>query len=302
MLREIQDEIVRLKKENDVAILAHSYQTTDILEIADYTGDSFRLSELAADLPQKNVVMCGVRFMGETVKLLSPEKRVFMPVDNAVCPMAEQIPPQRVAEFKKENPDYAVVAYINTTAELKAVCDVCVTSSSALKIVSALPNRNILFIPDKNLGGFVKSKLPEKNVVVWDGCCPVHDAVTEAECLEAISKNPGMKLLMHPELPYDVIKHGDVIGSTADILKYAQSHDEDCIIGTEKAISDFLKTQNPKHRYPLLSKKLICPDMKLITLVDVLKAVKGEADELILPDNLMKSARKPIDEMIKLGK
>lgn len=302
MLKDIQEKIIRLKKENGAAILAHSYQTPDILEIADYTGDSFKLSELAATLENKTVIVCGVRFMAETIKLLSPQKKVLLPVFEATCPMAEQISPQRVIDFKKENPDFIVVAYINTTAELKAVCDVCVTSSSALKIVSSLKSRNILFIPDRNLGGYIKAQLPQKNIVLWDGFCPVHDSVTEADCKEIKARYPSLKILMHPELPAEVLKYGDVIGSTAAILDYALSHDENCVIGTEKSISDFLKLKKTQYSYPMLSKKLICPDMKLISIADVLSALENGGYEVTLSDGLMEKARRPIDEMIRLGK
>lgn len=302
MLKDIQEKIIRLKKENGTAILAHSYQTPDILEIADYTGDSFKLSELAATLENKTVIVCGVRFMAETIKLLSPQKKVLLPVFEATCPMAEQISPQRVIDFKKENPDFTVVAYINTTAELKAVCDVCVTSSSALKIVSSLKSRNILFIPDRNLGGYIKAQLPQKNIVLWDGFCPVHDSVSETDCKEIKARYPSLKILMHPELPAEVLKYGDVIGSTAAILDYALSHDENCVIGTEKSISDFLKLKNPQYSYPMLSKKLICPDMKLISIADVLSALENGGYEVTLSDELMEKARRPIDEMIRLGK
>lgn len=302
MLRELQDKITALKKEKNIAILAHSYQAPEILEIADFTGDSYKLSVIAKELKNQTVVMCGVRFMAETLKMLSPEKTVILPVSAATCPMAEQISPERVLEFKKQNPSFKVVAYINTTAALKAVCDVCVTSSSALKIVAALDAVNILFIPDKNLGSYVKSKLPNKNIVLWDGCCPIHNAVTEQECLEAKILYPKAKLLMHPELPLEVLKHGDVIGSTAAIIDYALENDGEFIIGTEKSIADFLKLKKPNNKYYLLSKKLMCPDMRITTLSDVYDAMAGiGGEEITLDSELMQAARKPIDEMIKLG-
>lgn len=302
MLRELQDKITALKKEKNIAILAHSYQAPEILEIADFTGDSYKLSVIAKELKNQTVVMCGVRFMAETLKMLSPEKTVILPVAAATCPMAEQISPERVLEFKKQNPSFKVVAYINTTAALKAVCDVCVTSSSALKIVAALDAVNILFIPDKNLGSYVKSKLPNKNIVLWDGCCPIHNAVTEQECLEAKILYPKAKLLMHPELSLEVLKHGDVIGSTAAIIDYALENDGEFIIGTEKSIADFLKLKKPNNKYYLLSKKLMCPDMRITTLSDVYDAMAGiGGEEITLDSELMQAARKPIDEMIKLG-
>ncbi|MBS7175070.1 quinolinate synthase NadA [Massiliimalia timonensis] len=302
MLRTLQDQIIQLKKEQDIAILAHSYQSPDILEIADCKGDSYALSVAAEKLSQQTVVMCGVRFMAETVKILSPEKKVILPVTDATCPMAEQITPERVLQFKEEHPDYQVVAYVNTTAQLKAVCDVCVTSSSALNIVKNMEAKNILFIPDKNLGSYVKANVPDKNIVLWDGCCPVHNSVTEAECLAAKQAYPNAKLLMHPELPADVLQYADVVGSTADILKYARQSDEDCIIGTEKSIADTLKLEKPGCHYHLLSKKLMCPDMRVTTLADILKAMKGEGGDVIeLDETIRKNAKRAIDEMIRLG-
>ncbi len=301
-LSELQQKITRLKKEKDIAVLAHSYQTADILEIADQTGDSFKLSTAAMELSQKTVLMCGVRFMADTVKLLSPEKTVILPAAEATCPMAEQISPERVYAFKEEHPTYKVVAYINTTTELKAAADVCVTSSSALKIVSRLPENDILFIPDKNLGSYLQKQLPEKNILLWDGCCPVHNAVTEDECRKAVAAHPGAKVLMHPELPAQVLQYADVVGSTADILKYALEHEEDCIIGTERSVRDYLALMRPQQNFYLLSKQLICADMRMTTLTDVYHAMLGECGERIeLQPETARLAKHAIEEMLRLG-
>lgn len=302
MIKELQESILNLKKQNKCVILAHSYQSTDILEIADYKGDSYQLSVVASKLDCDTVIMCGVRFMAETLKMLSPEKRVVLPNPDATCPMAEQISPERVLEFKAAHPTYRVVAYVNTTAELKAVSDVCVTSSSAVKIVSAIPENDILFIPDKNLGSYVKMMLPEKNIELWDGCCPVHNSVTVEDCMAAKAQHPNAKVLMHPEIPADVLCLADMSGSTAAILDYALKTDDECIIGTEKAIADYLNAVKPEGRFYLLSKKLMCPDMRITTLMDVYRALKGEGgEEIVMSDQLIQAARKPIDEMIRLG-
>lgn len=302
-LTELQKKVLDYKKEKNIAILAHSYQSLDILEIADCTGDSFKLSTAAAGLPQKTVVMCGVRFMADTVKLLSPEKTVLLPAAEATCPMAEQISPERVRQFKTEHPDFKVVAYINTTTELKAEADVCVTSSSALQIVSGLEADNILFIPDKNLGAYIKAQLPEKNILLWDGYCPVHNAVTVEECKAAVEAHPQATVLMHPELPQEILQFADVIGSTADIIKYALEHEEDCIIGTERSVRDYLCMMRPERRYDMLSKHLICPDMRMVTLKDVYQAMLGQGgEEIKLVHETGKLAKKAIDEMIRLGK
>lgn len=302
MLRDLQDEICRLKRETDTAILAHSYQSTDILEVADLTGDSYALAVKARDLPQKNLVMCGVQFMAETLKMLSPEKRVLLPVASATCPMAEQIAPERVRAFKAAHPEYKVVAYINTTAALKAECDVCVTSSSALKIVAALEERDILFIPDRNLGGYVKKQLPEKNILLWDGCCPIHDSVTEQDVLAAKAAHPNAKFLMHPELPAEVLRYGDVIGSTAEIIRYALEQGGECVIGTEKSIADYLNLKLPEGRFYPMTKKLMCPDMRITSLSDVCAAITGRGGaEITMDAQLIARAKKPIEEMIRLG-
>lgn len=302
MIREVQDKIIALKKEKNIAILAHSYQSTDILEIADFKGDSYQLSVIAQDLDCDTIIMCGVRFMAETLKMLSPEKKVILPVKSATCPMAEQITPERVIEFKKQNPNFKVVAYINTTAELKAVCDVCVTSSSALKIVENIDSNDILFIPDKNLGSFIKKSLPHKNIVLWDGYCPVHNAVTVDDCINAKKAYPNAKILMHPELPKEVLAYADVVGSTSAIINYALENDDECIIGTEKSIADYLNLIKPTGKFYQLSKKLMCPDMRITTITDVYKAMLGEAgEEIILDEQLRLNAKKPIDEMISLG-
>lgn len=302
MIREVQDSILKLKKEKNLAILAHSYQSTDILEIADFRGDSYQLSVIAQTLDCDTIIMCGVRFMAETLKMLSPEKKVILPVEVATCPMAEQISPQRVLEFKKQNPTYKVVAYINTTAELKAVCDVCVTSSSALKIVGNLDTNDILFIPDKNLGSYIKEQLPHKNIVLWDGCCPIHDSITVEECLEAKKRYPNAKVLMHPELPKEILAFADLVGSTSAIINYALEHDDECIIGTEKSIADYLSLVKPEGKFHPLSKNLMCPDMRITTITDVYKAMLGAGgEEIILDEQLRLDAKKPIDEMIRLG-
>jgi len=240
--------------------------------------------------------------MAKTIKMLSPEKKVILPVSIATCPMAEQISPERVIAFKKQNPNYKVVAYINTTSELKAVCDVCVTSSSALKIVDSLPEKDILFIPDKNLGGYIKKQLPHKNILLWEGFCPIHNAVTVRNCIDAKKAHPNAKFLMHPELPEEILAYADMIGSTSAIINYAIEHDEECVIGTEKSIADYLSLMKPEGKFYQLSKKLMCPNMRITTLSDVYRALTGDGgEEIILEEQLRLDAKKPIDEMIRLG-
>lgn len=303
MVRDIQDEIIRLKKEKDICILAHSYQSHDILEVADFTGDSYQLSVKAKTAPQSTILMCGVRFMAETVKMLSPQKKVVLSSPIAGCPMAEQIGPEEVAAFKKEHPEYTVVAYINTTTALKTQCDVCVTSSSAVKIVGNIENDHILFLPDQNLGQFVKERFPEKDIVLMDGSCPVHAAVSGREAQQSKRLHPGAKLLVHPECVPAVLKEADFIGSTAAIMDYAKnSGEKEFIIGTEISIAEHLQHECPDKTFYLMSKDLICPNMKATTLVDVLRCVQGAGGETIeLSEETIAQAVKCIDKMIELG-
>ncbi len=302
-IKEIQDEILRLKKENDICILAHSYQAHEILEIADFTGDSYALSKQAASVANKTVIMCGVRFMAETVKMLSPEKKVILSCPEAGCPMAEQMDKEMIESVKKMYDGYTVVAYINTTAELKTICDVCVTSSSAVKIVKAIENPNILFIPDCNLGAYVAGQIPEKNIKLLQGGCPVHAAVTLTEAEKAKALHPDAKLLVHPECRPAVVELADYAGSTSGIMEYAKNSDKkEFIIGTENSIAEHLQYECPEKNFYPLSKQLICPNMKATTLVDVLKCVRGEGgEEILMSDETISQARKCIDKMIELG-
>lgn len=303
MIRDLQEEILRLKKENDVCILAHSYTAHEILEVADFSGDSYALSVRAKSAPQKTVLMIGVRFMAETVKILSPEKTVLLSHPDAGCPMAEQMDKAMIEAARAETPGCAVVAYINTTAALKTVCDVCVTSSSAVKIVKQMPQKDILFIPDCNLGSFVQAQVPEKNIRLLQGGCPIHTSVCEQEAIDAKKRYPNAPLLVHPECKPEVVRHADYVGSTAGIMEYAKKSDSrEFIIGTEMSIAEHLSYACPDKRFYPLSKKLICPDMKLSTLTDVYNAVAGNGgEEIVLDDETIRKARVCIDAMIALG-
>lgn len=302
-IQKIQEEIMRLKKEKDVCILAHSYQSREIVEIADFTGDSFQLSVQASKAPQSTVVMCGVRFMAETVKILSPEKRVLLANANAGCPMAEQMDKELIENVKAQYPDYTVVAYINTTAELKTVCDVCVTSSSAVNIVKKLPEKNILFIPDCNLGDYVAKKIPEKNFKLLHGGCPIHARVSADEVKAARAAHPEAIVLVHPECTPDVLSLADYIGSTSAIMDYAEKSDaKEFIIGTEISIAQHLSYRCPDKFFYPLSKNLICPNMKMTSLIDVYHTLTGDAaEEITLDDQTITKARVCIDRMIELG-
>ena len=302
-VREMQDEIIRLKKENDVCILAHAYMSQSIIEVADYVGDSFGLSQRAKEVPQKNILMCGVKFMGETVKILSPEKKVFVSNEDATCPMAHQMDPELLTQMKEMYPDYTVVAYINTTAKLKTLCDVCVTSSAAAKIVKNIDNDNILFIPDCNLGDYISKQVPEKNIKLVQGGCPTHVRMTVHDVEKAKKRHPNAKLLVHPECLPAVTSMADYVGSTTGIVNYVkESSDKEFIIGTENSIVEHLQFDcSEKKIYPL-SKDCVCHNMKLTTLADVYECVKNKnGKEIVLSEDIINGARRSIDKMLELG-
>ena len=300
---QLQQEIIKLKNEKDVCILAHSYQAHEICEIADFTGDSFKLSVDASKVENKTILMCGVRFMAETCKILSPEKRVILAQPIAGCAMADQMDRELIAQVKEQYPDYTVVAYINTTAELKTICDVCVTSSSAVKIVNNIDNKDILFIPDCNLGAFVAAQCPDKNIKLLNGGCPIHACVTADEVRKVKAQYPDAELLVHPECVPAVCEMADYVGSTSGIINYAERSDKkEFIIGTEISIAEHLQYACPDKTFHILSLKLICPNMKATTLVDVCNCLKGcGGEEIVLDDDTIRDARRCIDEMIRLG-
>lgn len=303
-VRELQDEIIRLKKEKNICILAHAYQRQDIWDVADYIGDSFGLSRQAAEVEAKTVIMCGVRFMAETVKILSPNKTVYLANPIAGCPMADQMDAELIAQMKADTPDYTVVAYINTTAELKTVCDVCVTSSSAVKIIRNIPNDKILFIPDCNLGDWVAKQVPEKELKLVHGGCPTHLRMTKRDVERARTQYPDAEILMHPECHPSIVALADFVGSTTEIMSYAEKGTKkEYIIGTENSIVEHLQFKCPEKRFYPLSKDCVCHNMQATTLVDVYNAVKGiGGEEIVMSDELITSSRKCIDEMLRLGK
>ena len=301
---EIIKKIVSEKEKRGIKILAHTYQIPDIIDLADVTGDSFKLAEAAKEIDCDKVIVCGVRFMAESVKILSPEKTVVLASPEATCPMAEQIAPERIKRFKEENPDVAVCAYINTTAALKEEADVCVTSSSAVKICKNIENDKILFIPDKNLGSFVAKALPEKEFILLDGCCPVHNQLTAEDVIAAKTAHPDALFAVHPEAPAEVVALADYVGATSGIIDFCLNKTEkEVIIGTECGVWEYLSLHYPERKfYQLAPEKLICKDMKYTDLNALLAAVIGEGGEEIeiAEENRMK-AKKSIDEMLRLG-
>ncbi len=304
MTQLIQERILRLKQEKNACILAHCYQTHDILEVADYVGDSFGLAQNASKTDCSTVIMCGVRFMAETVKILSPEKRVLLPKAEAGCPMAEQLDPEMLRQLQAAYPDYATVAYINTTAELKTLCDVCVTSSSAIKIIRNMDAEKILFIPDCNLGDYISKQVPEKQFQLIHGGCPTHVRMTRDDVLRARAAHPNALLLVHPECRPQVTEMADFVGSTTEIMHYAENSDaREFIIGTENSIVQHLGISHPEKLFYALSKDCVCHNMKVTTIADVLHCLEGtDGEEILLEESVRLRAKKSIDEMIRLGK
>lgn len=299
----MKEQILKLKKEKNAVILAHYYAPAEAQEIADYVGDSFYLAKIAKKSTADIIVFCGVSFMGESAKILNPDKKVLMPDLTADCPMAHMVAKGRIEEMRKQYPDLAVVCYINSTAELKCKSDVCVTSSNAVKIVKALPNKNIFFIPDRNLGRYVAAQVPEKNIIVNDGCCPIHAAITKEQLLAQKQKHPAAPILIHPECEPELLRISDFIGSTAELIAYAASSPlEEFIVCTEDGVDHKLITDNPQKRFYYPQPSPCCTDMKLNTLQNILSVLQNEKNEVLLDSEVAKGAWKPLDRMLELGR
>lgn len=295
-------EIQQLKKEKNAVILAHYYVNDELQALADYVGDSFYLAKVAKKTTADVLVFCGVSFMGESAKLLNPEKTVLMPDAEADCPMAHMAQVEKILEYRRKYENLAVVCYINSTAELKSYSDVCVTSSNAVKIVKALPNKNIFFIPDGNLGRFVAEQIPEKNIILNDGYCPIHKNITAAGVQEKKNRYPKALVLAHPECGEEVLALADYVGSTAEMIQFAkESACTEFIICTEEGVSYRLREDNPGKKFYFGGDSL-CHDMKRNTLEKVLHVLKTGENEVKLPKELSAGAVAPLDKMLELAK
>ena len=296
-------DIKRLKQERNAVILAHYYQTGDIQDIADYVGDSYGLSKLAKDTDADVIVFCGVAFMAETAKILSPQKSVLLPAPDAGCPMADMVTPEDVLALRARYPDAAVACYVNSSSDVKAVSDVCVTSSNAVGIVRALRQTQVIFVPDQNLGRYVAGQLPEKEIILHPGFCTVHHRLTAQEADAAKRLHPGAPLLAHPECTQAVLERADFIGSTAQILQHAAQADEsEFIIATEEGILHELHKQNPGKTFHLLTNKLTCVNMKKTRMRDVRDALLYMQYPVMLEEAVMLKARHSLDRMLELAK
>lgn len=299
----MKDTIEQLKQAKNAVILAHYYAPGEVQEIADFVGDSFYLAKVAKQSNADVIVFCGVRFMGESAKILNPNKKVLMPDLTADCPMAHMVAPGIIEEMRNKYDDLAVVCYINSTAELKCKSDVCVTSSNAVKIVKALTNKNIFFIPDRNLGSFVAAQVPEKNIILNNGCCPIHAKITAEQASEERKKHPEAEILTHPECDASVIAISDYIGSTADIISYAKaSGKKEFIICTEDGVDHKLITDNPDKRFYYPNPHPCCTDMKFNTLENLLSVLQKEDKEVFVEDSVRIGALKPLEKMLELAK
>ncbi len=295
--------INRMKKEQNAVIVAHSYQVDDVQEIADIVGDSFALSQYCASSDADTIVFCGVHFMAESAKILSPEKTVLLPEINAGCPMADMVTAEALREAKKKYPGAAVVCYINSSAEVKAECDVCCTSSNALSVIRSIDKKDILFVPDKNLGSYVANMCPEKNIILWEGYCITHHKIRTSEVLESKRLHPDAILLVHPECQPEIQQLADFVGSTKQIIDYAKTFEHDkFIIGTEMGVLYQLKKDSPNKTFYMMSTGLICPNMKKTSLQSVHDALALKRYEINLDKDIIERAAHSLNKMLEVAK
>lgn len=303
MVITMRERIEQLKKEKDIVILAHYYVDGEVQEIADLVGDSYFLAKKATEVSQQNILFCGVSFMGESAKILNPGKRVIMADEFADCPMAHMVDIAKIQQVREQYPDVAVVCYVNSTAEIKAYSDVCVTSSNALRVVQSLPNKHIFFIPDNNLGRYFSTLVPEKEFIFNDGFCHVHTSIHRENVEEAKKLHPNAPVLTHPECTADVLEISDFIGSTSEILDYATKSDaKEFIICTEMGIFFELEQKNPDKRFYSVGHRQFCPNMKKITLEKVVRAMEEMEPEVTMDEELRVKANAPLVKMLELAK
>jgi len=291
-----------LKKKHNAIILAHNYQIPEVQDIADLIGDSLDLAKKATKTDAKNIIFCGVLFMAESAKILNPDKNVIIPDINAKCPMAQMVDPRKLEQLKKENPDAEVVAYINTTAEIKALSDICCTSSNGEKVVKNLSADKIIFLPDRNLGAYVQRFVTDKEMILWPGMCPTHHKIRKEQIMKLKKKHPNAEILVHPECRPEIIDIADHAFSTNGMVNYAKKSDsEEFIIGTEKDLCYRLgKEISDKTFYPV--KSAICPNMKKINLEKVLNSLETLEPKVRISDEIMKKAKKPLQRMMDVGR
>lgn len=299
---KLAEEIIKLAKSKNAIILAHNYQRPEIQDVADFTGDSLELSIKARDCKEDIIIFCGVHFMAETAKILSPHKKVIIPRPDAGCPMADMVTKESLLAEKSKYPDYKIVTYVNSPAEVKAISDTCCTSANAIKVVENIDSDKIFFVPDKNLGHYV-SRFVKKQFLLWNGFCPTHQRLTVEDIKRKKDEFPDAKVLVHPECRPEVIDMADKALSTSGIIKFCKEDDSNIfIIGTEEGIIHRLKKENPDKTFILASDKLICPNMKLTTLEDVYNSLISLTSEITLSDEIIINAKKSLRRMYELTK
>ena len=302
-MNELISKIKELKKKKNAVVLAHCYQNIEIDDVADYVGDSLYLSQRAKETDADIIVFAGVYFMAQTAKLLSPNKKVLLPRLESGCRMADMIDLEQIKEFKSKHPGIPAVCYINSTAEVKSECDMCCTSSNAIKIVKSMGAKEILFLPDTYLGKWVEQKLEDVKVTTYPGFCPTHLQIKPQDILDAREKHPNAKVLAHPECHQEVTKLADYVGSTTGIMKYAiESSDKEFIIATEKGVVERLQRDYPDKKFILIKENIICPNMKWHTLQDIYNALDKEQHEITVEEQIAKKAVECIDKMLKISK
>jgi len=295
----ITDEIVRLKKEKQAVIIVHNYQRPEVQDLGDFIGDSLGLARQAARTDARMIVFCGVRFMAETAKILSPEKKVLLPREDAGCPMADMITAEELAALKKQYPDAAVVSYVNTNADVKAESDVCCTSANAVEILKNLEAERIIFVPDRNLASYCQ-RFVDKEIIPWNGYCYVHQRISLREVRAAKEKYPHAPFLAHPECTPDVIDAADEVLSTSGMVRFAgESEAQTFIIGTEEGLIYRLTKENPGKRFLAAGTAKICVNMKLTSLDDVYNALLTEKPAITVPEEIRIKAKKALDRMIR---
>lgn len=300
-IKELSEKILRLKEEKNALILAHYYQRLEIQQVADFFGDSFELAKRAKNAENELIIFCGVSFMAESAKILNPTKKVVLPRADAGCRMADMVTPEDIKSLREKYPDAAVVCYVNSSAATKAVSDICCTSSNALRVVKSLPNRQIIFVPDKNLGGYISKLVPEKEFILHSGFCPTHRNITADEVVKARAAHPDALFAVHPECEEEVLKKADFIGSTSQIIDYCvKTGGKEYIIGTEVGVVERLEYYHPEKKYHLLTPYLICSDMKKTRLSDVLNALETEEHEIHMTDEEIEAARLPLERMVAI--
>lgn len=297
---ELIQEINSLKKQKNACLLVHNYQIPEIYKVADFIGDSLDLSRKAAETPADIIVFCGVDFMAETAKILNPEKTVLIPTKEANCPMAAMATAEEVQEMKQKFPKAAVVSYVNTSAEVKAVSDICCTSANAVKIVNSLPNKQVIFVPDENLAAYVATQ-SDKEIIHWKGYCYVHAKFSAEELKQAKEAHPEAEVIVHPECKMEVIELADAVESTSGMLRYVKESDEkEFIIGTEIGLIERLKLEFPEKKFYSAGITSTCIQMKKNSLQKILRSLEENIHKVELPKEIIENAKKPIERMLEV--